>query len=202
MDGAKMADSPHVTGLLRCPFCLCEMSVLEGWTPDTLLQCIRCHRQFEFGRALPGGESDEPETLPEPANEAKGARIVVLTTIIATLGILLWTLTLGREVRGPWFLIIFGGTAIAVMIAQWFVRHLWEDHVWVSWLALGLVLSFSLARYLSLLTHPDRNHWSGLVVLTLIGCLIQMLRGHHVQDSGGGWFGGCAGGGGCGGCGG
>jgi uncharacterized membrane protein YgcG len=217
-----MAETTIVSETFRCPVCLFEMSKAEDYAPETVLECARCHKAFVFKEALPVSASNPPTSgsaeaanPPEPAlPDHIRTRLWIGTSVLAGL-LAVMTVVFGDQLRGEQFLIAYIILGLVTCISQYIIRHAWKDLMLVSGLAVMVFLIVGVTRLLHGYFFLGMRRWLFLLVVSVFGVLLHLLRFQGGWGNGGsgcssagsscgsscGGGGGC-GGGGCGGCGG
>jgi hypothetical protein len=209
--------------IIRCPICLLSQPVRNGVSPDKILHCGNCQRDFAVKDGLPLKDDIIPGQINAPVStattttagiagmEPATTRNTVITWILGAIIALVVIKTSRSYVApldGPAFLVFYLLLFVGIWVALTIMRKLWEDSVHVTMVALLAFEAVGLNRYLDA-SAAGMHKFGFMFIMMTIGAVLLFARYDHPGGNNG--YGsscsscsscsGCGGGGGCGGCG-
>jgi len=218
------------TQIIRCPVCLLSQPIKAGTSPDKVLYCGNCQRNFSIKNGLPlnEGATISYATEPSPSGSSSKASVtaiepatsrnVVITWIFGiVIGLIVFNTSRSyiAPLKGPEFLTFYFFLFFGVWLALGAFRKFWEDSAHVTIIALLNFEGVGLIRYLDA-SAAGMHKFSFLFMMMGVGAVFLFLRFDSFDSDS--WSGssscssfsscsscsscsGCGGGGGCGGCG-
>jgi hypothetical protein len=209
------------TQIIRCPICLLSQPVKKNVSPDKVLHCGNCQRDFTVKNGLPLKEGGMLSYATAPATTTTNASVtnvepattrnVVITWIFGAI-IGLMVIKTSRSFiapyGGPEFLTFYFFLFMAVWLSLVAIRKIWEDSAHVTLIALFIFEGVGLIRYIDA-SAAGMHKFGYMFMMMAVGAVLLFSRYDHTN--GNNWYdsscsscsscSGCGGGGGCGGCG-
>lgn len=211
------------TQIIRCPVCLLSQPVKKNISPDKILHCGNCKRDFAVKNGLPLKEGGAVAYATNPLSsttaiktgistvEPVTTRNVAITWIFGAIaGLIVMRISRSHvaPLNGPDFLFFYFFLYIGIWLSTAVTRKIWEDSLHVTVIALLIFAGVGLIRYLDA-SATGMHKFSFMFMMMAIGAVLLFARfdhssrnNRHDNSSCSSGCSGCGGGGGCGGCGG